>query len=85
MEYLLGALAVFWILAVVQRWVDAPEWVWWLAITVLSVGAQLLIDPSEWFWGVGIAGLSHLIRRLDDLVLLASDSAKVSVLRNTRR
>jgi len=85
MEYLLGAFAVFWIWTVVQSRVEAPEWAWWILITVLSVGAQLLIEPSDWFWGVGIAGLAFLIRRADDLLLLASDSAKVSVLRNTRR
>jgi hypothetical protein len=84
-EYLLGAFAVYWVLIVVQRWVTAPEWAWWAATTVLGLGAQLLIAPEDWFWGVGIAGLAFLIRRLDDLMLLASDSAKVSVLRNTRR
>ena len=85
MEQLIGALAVFWVWTLVQKWVEAPEWAWYLGITVLSIGWQLLVAPEDWYYGVGIAGLTLIVRRIDDLLLLLGDRVRVDVLRTTRR
>ena len=85
MEYLIGALAVFWILNLAEMGLQAPEWAWKLLSTVLGLGAALLVDVDRWYWGFGIAGLTALLQLLADLALVACDWARVAVLRNTRR
>jgi hypothetical protein len=85
MEYFLGALAVFWLWTLLQIVVSAPEWFWYVAITVFGLVAGLLIDSDSWYWGLGVTGGSLLLRRLDDLLLTTSDRARVEVLRHTKR
>jgi hypothetical protein len=85
MEYLLGALAVFWLWTFIQSWVTAPEWFWYVAITALGLVSGYVIDHDTWYWGLGIAGAAYLIKRLDDLLLVAADRVKLDVLRRTQR
>jgi hypothetical protein len=85
MEYVIAALAVWWVWLAVLPWITAPEWFWTILITVLGIGAALLIDPSTAYWGLGIAGGSLLVKRVEELLLLVADRVRVDVLRNTRR
>jgi hypothetical protein len=84
-EYLLGALAVYMIWMLIQTWISAPEWAWYVFVAVLGIITGLIIDADAWYWGIGIAGASVLVRRVDDLLLVTADRVRVDVLRNTRR
>jgi hypothetical protein len=54
-------------------------------MTALGIGAEVLIDRSDWWLGVGSAGGAAFLILLGDLVLVATDAAKVTVLRGGRR
>lgn len=85
MDYVFGALAVFWIWHCLSPLFEAPEWAWNLGVTALAIGAQLLVSSDEWYWGLAIAGLALVFRRIADLLLLLADRAMLTVLRTTRR
>jgi len=85
MEYLLGALAVFWLWTLIQTWLSAPEWAWYILITVLGLVTGLIIDSDEWYWGLGVTALAFLLRRLDDVLLVTADRVRVEILKHTQR
>ena len=47
-------------------------------------GWELLVEPQDWWLGVGVAGAAALLFLFTDLILVATDAAKVTVLRKTR-
>jgi hypothetical protein len=85
MEYVLGALAVFWIWIVVESVVSMPEWAWYVAITAFGLLTGLVIDLDTWYWGLALSAVAYLLKRLDDLLLVAADRVRVEVLRRTQR
>jgi hypothetical protein len=86
MEYLLGALAVYWIWTLIETYLTAPQWGWYLIVTAQSLLLQtIFIDAEEWQWGLAIAGLANLFHLVSDLLLVTSDRVRVEVLRRTGR
>jgi hypothetical protein len=81
MSYLLAALGVWWLKQGARFFLVVPEWAWYLATTLLGLGAALWIEPSTWWYGFGVAGGAFLLERLDDLLLLLADWCRVLVLR----
>jgi hypothetical protein len=84
MRYVAAALTVYKLDQTLKQYVEAPPW----AFTVAITGASLLVtyafrrDPR---YAVAVAAGAELLSRFDTLLMTASDAAKVSVLRNTRR
>lgn len=86
MVYLFGALAVFYVLSIAENYLELPRWAWQVSTLVLSVGVWLLIDDgSDWWMPLAVAGMVVLAKATEALLLVASDRARVEVLRGTRR
>lgn len=87
MVYLFGALAVFYVLSVAEGYLEIPRWGWQLTQLVLSLGVWLLIggDSSQWWMVLAVAGMVVLAKAAEALLIVASDRARVEVLRGTRR
>jgi hypothetical protein len=83
-EQLLGILAVWfaWTLAVYV--ITAPQWAWYLGVLGASIAWELLVEPSTWWLGIGVAGGAAVLMLVTDWILVATDSAKVTVLRQRR-
>ena len=84
MDHVLGALAVWLVWLSLEQWVDMPRWAWYLSAIILGIGWELLVNPNHWWLGVGVAGGAALLFLFTDLILVATDVAKVTVLRRTR-
>lgn len=79
------AVAALWLAwEVAEIWVQGPPWAWYLVLAVVGCVIEWQVG-DHWWLGVGLAGTAVLVKRLWDLVLVATDVAKVSVLRNRSR
>jgi len=85
MEQLLGVFAVWLAWRLADTFIAAPAWAWYLTAMVLGCGWELLVDPSTWWLGIGVAGAAAFLIFLTDLIVVVTDSAKVTVLRQSRR
>jgi beta-lactamase superfamily II metal-dependent hydrolase len=83
-ELLLGALAVWILWTLTEHWLEASKWIWYLLAIGAGVGWATMLNPSWWWQGIGVGGGAAFLYLLADLVALATDRAKVQVLRNTR-
>lgn len=81
----LGVFAVWLALTLADIWIVAPRWTWYLSAAVAGVAWESAEDLSRWWWGIGVGGAATFLGLLADLVLVATDQAKVAVLRNSRR
>jgi hypothetical protein len=84
MDHLLGVLAVWLVWTSLDMWLEAPRIAWYALAVVLGCGWELLVEPRHWWLGIGVGGGAVLLFLLTDLILVATDAAKVSVLRKTR-
>ena len=85
MEQIFGVFAVWLAWQVAEPWVAAPKWAWYLSAAVVGIGWQLLADTwTRWYLGIGIGGAAAVLVLVADLLLVATDSAKVNVLRRNR-
>jgi hypothetical protein len=84
-EQVLGVFAVWLSVTLATFWVITPRWAWYLIAALLGCGWELLVDPSTWWLGVGVGGGAMFLMALTDLIMVATDSAKVTVLRQSRR
>jgi hypothetical protein len=85
MVYFFGALAVFYVLSIAEGYLELPRWGWQLVTLVLSVGIWLVIDEGDWWMPLAVAGMVVLAKAAEALLLVASDRARVDLLRGTRR
>ena len=84
MDHFLGVLAVWIVWTSLDLLIEMPRTAWYGMAVALGCGWELLVEPKEWWLGAGIGGGAALLFLLTDLVLVATDAAKVSVLRKTR-
>lgn len=83
-EQLLGVLAVWILWTIAVHFLEAPDWLWRTIAIAAGVAWECALNPSWWWLGVGVGGGAAILMLLSDLVLVATDSARVHVLRNTR-
>ena len=83
-EQALGILAVWILWTLAEHFIEAPRWIWLLAAIVAGVVWEVALNPSWWWLGLGVGGGAALLALLADLILVATDAAKVHVLRNSR-
>ena len=83
-EHLLAALALFFVWKVADHFIEAPIWAWWIALAGGGITMAVLLD-DRWWLGLGLVGAAQLLMAFSDLLTVASDLAKVSVLRAGRR
>ena len=84
MEHFLGVLAVWLVWLCLEQVIEMPRIAWYGLAALLGCGWELLVEPKEWWLGTGIGGGAALLFLVTDLILVATDAAKVSVLRKTR-
>ena len=84
MVHVLGVFAVWLVWLGLEHVVEAPRLAWYGLAATLGIGWELLVDPSYWWWGAGVGGAATLLFLVTDLILVATDAAKVNVLRKTR-
>ena len=84
MDHALGVLAVWIVWTSLEQAIEMPRIAWYGLAVVLGCGWELLVEPREWWLGIGIGGAAAVLFLLTDLILVATDAAKVSVLRKTR-
>ena len=84
MVHILGVLAVWLVWFALEHIIEAPRIAWYGLVIVLGIGWELLVDRSQWWWGFGVGGAATLLFLVTDLILVATDAAKVNVLRKTR-
>lgn len=82
---LLGILAVWLVWLAVEAVIEMPKVAWYGLAATLGIGWQLLVNWEEWWLGLGIGGGATLLFLVTDLILVATDAAKVTVLRRTNR
>lgn len=82
MEQLFGILAVWFLWQLAEPYVEAPKWAWYLFILVACLGWELIIGEADrWWLSFGLAGGVVTFGLVTDLFLVATDAAKVAVLR----
>lgn len=79
-----GILAVWLVWLAVEQMFEMPKIAWYGMAAALGCGWQLLVDWDKWWLGLGVGGGATLLFLLTDLILVATDAAKVTVLRKTR-
>jgi hypothetical protein len=66
-------------------WLSLPGWAWWLCAAIAGFGLKLALDGwSESWLGLGLGGAAVFLMAISDLILVATDCCKVTVLRNPR-
>jgi hypothetical protein len=83
-DHVLGIFAVWLVWLGLERLIEMPRLAWYALAVALGCGWELLVEPKNWWLGTGIGGGAALLFLLTDLILVATDAAKVSVLRKTR-
>lgn len=81
MEYLIVALAVWFLWNVALSVVTVPDWFQYLIVIAVSIGGAVLVEPSNWWYGVGLAGVSSAMMLVGDLLLVTTDWIRAQVLR----
>jgi hypothetical protein len=78
--------AIWGLWQIADYWLLIPKWSWQTALVVAGVGAQVLLDGwHAWYLGIGLGGVVIFLGMVADLLLLATDRLKTSVLKGTRR
>jgi hypothetical protein len=81
----LGVFAIWLLWQIAQVFWTADSWLWWAILIVAGVSYQCAFrNPSFWWMGVGIGGAAAFLGLLTDLIIVASDAARVHVLRSSR-
>jgi hypothetical protein len=83
-EQVLGMLAIWLVWTLAGYLIIVPTWVWYLGALAAGIAWELLVEPSTWWLGIGVAGGAAVLMLVTDLIMVATDSAKVTVLRHRR-
>ena len=80
----MGVFAVWLVVTVAEPWVTMPKWSWYLSMAVLGLAWELLVEWDVWYLGLGVGGGAATFALVADLVLVVTDSVRVSLLRRNR-
>ena len=83
-EQVLGMLAIWIVWSIATHFLIVPTWAWYGGALVAGIGWELLVEPSTWYFGIGVGGGAAVLMLLTDLVLVVTDSTRVTLLRNRR-
>lgn len=81
MNLVLMALAVFWLVRLVQVWVDAPRWAWMLVVLALSTVAELPWDGYSWYAPASISAMVAFLQMGENFLIAKTDEALTSIIR----
>jgi hypothetical protein len=85
MDLVLATFTLWLAMQVAGVWLSLPGWAWWLLAAIAGFGLKLALDGWSRSWlGLGLGGAAVFLTALSDLILVATDSVKVAVLRNSR-
>lgn len=75
-------IGVFFILTSLQLLVEIPDWAWSLSTLVLGFAAWGLCSrDQQWYVAFPVAGISTLILRVENLLLVKADETIASLRR----
>lgn len=80
MQFLFAALAVFWILRLLQIWIGAPGWLWQILQPVLAV-PMLLPWNGPWYAPLAVAGIVAFLQFAENLLIAKADEAVAAIMR----
>ena len=83
-DYVIIALATYWLALVLKEIFDAPRWFWFVLMAAGACGAMWLVSMDDWWWGLSVPTMIIFLNRVDDLLLAAGDWLRVTVMRTTR-
>lgn len=83
MNYVIVALAVFWLVRLLQTWVDAPSWLWQL---VTPAAAALVLLPwsggwEHWYSPLAVGGLVAFLQMGENLLIAKADESVSAIMR----
>ena len=81
MDYVLMALGVFWIVRLLQTWIDAPAWLWSIIQLALAVIIMLPWYDYKWFAPLGVAGIVAFLQMAENFLIAKSDEALSTIMR----
>lgn len=81
MNIVFAALAVFWLIRLVQTWIDAPRWLWMLIGLALSSIALLPWDGYAWYTPGSVAAIVAFLQMAENFLIAKSDEALTSIIR----
>jgi len=84
MTYLLCGLATYFVVSLLQYVMTMPQWAWRLAMLVAGTGFLVACVPARWYLGAAVAGVSVLVQRIEDLLLVKTDEARIGIVRRSR-
>ena len=83
-DHLLAIFGLWLAWTLADVWLTAPRWAWYLALTGLGCLIEWRIG-DHWWLGVGLAGATVVLMLVTEFLTVATDRAKVTVLRNARQ
>ena len=85
MTQLFGILSLWLVMTGVEPWIEMPKWMWYLTLTILGIGWELLADNQDrWWLAFGLAGGAVALGQVTDLLIVVTDWVRMQVLRRTR-
>lgn len=87
MQYLILALAIFWIIKMIQRIVETYDWVWPLVTIVISTLALAPWDQTwlTWYSPFTVAGVVTFLQVTENYLIIRADEALTAVMKATAR
>jgi hypothetical protein len=61
-----------------------PQWAWRLATFAAATGFLVASVPARWYLGPAVAGISVVVQRIEDLLLVKTDEARIGIVRRSR-
>ena len=81
MQFVFMALAVFWVIRLIQVWVDAPRWLWMLAQLLAGSLVMLPWDGYGWYTPASIAAIVAFLQMVENFLIAKTDEALTSIIR----
>jgi len=81
MDYVLMALGVFWIVRLLQTWIDSPAWSWSIIQLALSVVVLLPWSGYSWYSPLAVAGIVAFLQMAENFLIAKSDEALSTIIR----
>jgi hypothetical protein len=81
MDYLFMALAVFWVIRLLQIWISAPSWLWIIAQLVLSFLSMLPWNGYSWYAPDAVAAIVSFLQMVENFLIAKADESLTAIMK----